>query len=72
MTLNNPRFRRLRMLPVSKAVDDSGYVLMQEHIRVERGGSPSPRIHYYDDTRGATRKVHIGWLGPHLDSWAKS
>jgi hypothetical protein len=72
MTLNEPRFRRLRILPVSKAVDDSGAVLMQEHIRVKGGRPPAPRIHYYDDTRGSTGKVHVGWLGPHLDSWGKS
>jgi hypothetical protein len=72
MTLNNPKFRRLRTLPVSSEVEADGSVLMQEHIRIERGGSPAPRIYYYDDTRGSTGRVHVGWLGPHLDSWAKS
>lgn len=71
-TLANRRFRELRTLPVSTFVEASGRVLMQEHIRIEKGGSPSPRIHYYDDTRGQTGKIHIGWFGDHLDSWAKS
>lgn len=71
-TLSNRRFRELRTLPVSPDVDPSREVLMQEHIRIERGGTPSPRIHYHDDTRGRTGKVHIGWFGDHLDSRAKS
>jgi hypothetical protein len=45
---------------------------MEEHIRIEQGGSPSPRIHYYDDTRGVTGKIHVGWFGDHLDSRAKT
>lgn len=71
-TLANPTFRALRTLPVDLAVDPAGFVLMAEHIRIERGGTPSPRIHYFDDTRGATRKIHVGWFGDHLDSRAKS
>lgn len=71
-TMENPRFRELRVLPVSADVDPSGRTLMEAHIRIEKGGSPSPRIHYYDDTRGPTGKIHIGWFGDHLDSWAKS
>jgi hypothetical protein len=45
---------------------------METHIKIEPGGSPAPRIHFYDDTRGPTGKVHIGWFGDHLDSHAKS
>lgn len=70
-TMANSRFRELRTLPVSVEVDPSGQTLMEAHIRIEQGGSPSPRIHYYDDTRGATGKIHIGWFGDHLDSRAK-
>ena len=71
-TLDNPRFREARTLPVASEVDESGRILMQEHIRIEKGGSPCPRIHYFDDTRGPTGRIHIGWFGDHLDSRAKS
>jgi hypothetical protein len=72
MTMANDRFRELRILPVSTEIDPNGRILMEQHIKIEQGGNPAPRIHYYDDTRGSTRKIHIGWFGPHLDSWAKS
>jgi hypothetical protein len=71
-TDNNPRFRRLRTLPVAAEVDATGHVYMAAHIKIERGGTPCPRIHFFDDTEGATGKVHIGWFGDHLDSSAKS
>jgi hypothetical protein len=29
-------------------------------------------MHFYDDTDGPTGKVHVGWLGPHLDSKSKN
>jgi hypothetical protein len=72
LTKNNARFRDQRTLPVSTEIDPSGKVLMEEHIKIEQGGHPAPRIHYYDDTGGETKKVHIGWFGDHLDSRAKS
>lgn len=71
-TTATERFRRLRMLPISKEVDSSGSILMEEHIRIQQGGMPSPRIHYHDDTGGATGKIHVGWFGDHLDSAGKS
>jgi hypothetical protein len=72
MTMANDRFRKLRVLPTSSEVDSSGRILMEQHIKIEQGGNPAPRIHFHDDTRGPTGKIHIGWFGPHLDSWAKS
>jgi hypothetical protein len=71
-TRNNPRFRELRVLPISSEVASDGRILMEEHIRIEKGGSPSPRIHFYDDTKGRTGKIHVGWFGDHLDSFAKT
>ena len=70
-TRKNPRFTDLRTLPVSTEVDPSGEILMLPHIRIEQGGSPAPRIHFHDDTLGKTGKIHIGWFGPHLDSFSK-
>jgi hypothetical protein len=71
-TRNNQRFRELRTLPVNPDIEPSGRVFMDSHIRIELGGSPSPRIHFHDDTGGATGKIHIGWFGDHLDSASKS
>jgi hypothetical protein len=72
LTKRRARFRGLRTLPVSTDVADAGEILMEEHVKIEQGGRPAPRIHFYDDTGGATRKIHIGWFGDHLDSPAKS
>jgi hypothetical protein len=71
-TADNRRFRDLRTLPVDTAVDSAGALYMPAHIRIEKGGTPCPRIHFHDDTDGPTGKVHIGWFGDHLDSGAKS
>lgn len=72
VSMSNARFRKLRELPVSTNVDALGRILMEEHIKIEPGGTPCPRIYYYDDTRGATGQIHVGWFGDHLDSRAKS
>lgn len=71
-TKTTERFRELRMLPVATEVSADGRMFMEEHIKIEQGGTPAPRIHFYDDTGGATKKVHIGWFGDHLDSRSKS
>lgn len=41
---------------------------MPAHIKLEKGGSPSPRIHFHDDTDGATGEIHVGWFGPHRNN----
>jgi multidrug efflux pump subunit AcrA (membrane-fusion protein) len=71
-TDQNPRFRALRTFEVDAVVDQSGTIYMPAHIKLEKGGNPSPRIHFHDDTDGSTSKVHVGWLGPHRDSKSKS
>lgn len=67
----NQRFRALRTLPVAEEAVAEGRIYMESHIRIELGGTPCPRIHFYDDTNGVTRKIHVGWFGDHLDSFAK-
>lgn len=67
-TDQNPRFRALRTFEVDALVDESGLVYMPAHIKLEKGGNPSPRIHFYDDTDGRSGNVHVGWLGPHRDN----
>jgi hypothetical protein len=39
---------------------------MLSHIKVAEGGGPlAPRIYFYDDTRGPTGIIHVGFFGPH-------
>lgn len=62
----NERLRRQRLLPVDERVDPSGAVHMWAHLKVAEGGGPiAPRIYFHDDTRGATGRVHVGFVGPH-------
>lgn len=64
--LNDPALRSARMLPVDPAVDPSGRIEMFAHLKIaEGGGGNIPRIYFYDDTKGATGMIHIGFFGPH-------
>jgi hypothetical protein len=67
-TDNNPRFRVARTFPVPFEVDDTGEVYMRAHIKIEAGGRPAPRIHFYDDSAGDTGAIHVGYFGEHLPS----
>ncbi len=63
---NSDRLRRARMLPISREVRDDGQVEMFSHLKIAEGGGPmAPRVYFYDDTDGPTKKVHIGFVGPH-------
>lgn len=63
---NNAALSGKRMLPVSAEVDATGRKLMLSHLKVaEGGGNLAPRVYFYDDTAGVTRKVHVGFVGPH-------
>lgn len=68
-TSNNPRFRQARTFPVPIEVRPDGQAYMEEHIRLEKGSDPAPRIHFWDDTGGRTGKVFVGYLGRHLPSF---
>lgn len=62
----NKGFRGARTFGVDLRVDASGSVVMEAHLKIaEGGGNLSPRIYFLDDTSGATRKVHVGFVGPH-------
>lgn len=63
---NNPKYRNARIFPVPTTVDEEGQVYMPAHIKIVEGGRPAPRVHFYDDTSGVTKKIHIGHIGPHL------
>ena len=63
---NNSGLSGKRVLPVSAEVDGTGRKLMLSHLKIaEGGGNLAPRIYFHDDTAGATRKVHVGFVGPH-------
>jgi hypothetical protein len=70
-TTNNERYRGARVLPVDRAVDASGSVYMPAHVKLGMGGK-FPRIHFYDDSKGVTGRVHVGYLGVHLASIRKN
>lgn len=65
-TTANPKCRRARMFSVPNDVHSDCEVYMESHIKISKGGSPAPRIHFYDDTGGATGKVYVGYFGDHL------
>ncbi|MCY4621631.1 MAG: hypothetical protein OXD34_07345 [bacterium] len=63
---NNPSLVADRRFPIAPSVDESGKIVMYSHLRVDLGGGVSiPRIYYFDDTKGETGKVHVGFIGPH-------
>lgn len=68
-TSNNPRFREARTFDVPLKVNQAGRVYMDEHIRLEKGSDPAPRMHFWDDTSGATGRIYVGYLGRHLPSF---
>ncbi|WP_448223441.1 hypothetical protein [Gordonia iterans] len=64
---NNPKFRRLRQLPVPRKVDPRGYEFMGEHIKIAAYKSVSPRMHLLN--RAAKHgRIYIGYIGRHLDN----
>ncbi len=65
-TDNNPKYRSARTFAVPEEVNVDGEVYMPAHIKLEAGGRPAPRIHFYDDTSGPSGSVHVGYFGAHL------
>ncbi|MGY1792796.1 hypothetical protein ACI796_02280 [Geodermatophilus sp. SYSU D00525] len=63
---NNPTLRDKRVFPVPERVAQGGRVYMPAHIRIVRRGTPAPRLHFHDDSRGASGVVHVGYVGQHL------
>lgn len=60
------KFKGTRNFLVDPQVDPSGVVTMLAHLKIsEGGGNLAPRVYFYDDTNGSTKKVHIGFVGPH-------
>ena len=65
-TLKNAQLRSTRVFAVSTDLDSSGLKLMVAHAKIQaRGSGHIPRVFFYDDTRGKTKNIHIGFIGPH-------
>lgn len=63
---SNPRLRACRVLPIDPAVGAGESTYMGSHLKIQKGGGPQiPRVYFFDDTSGATGKIHIGFIGPH-------
>ena len=65
-TNTTPKLREARTFTVPKAVNSAGRLYMPAHIKIQQGGTPCPRIHFYDDSGGATGLIHVGYVGDHL------
>jgi hypothetical protein len=64
--MDTPALARHRRLPVAAEVSQSGSIEMQAHLKIQIGGATNvPRLYFYDDTGGTTRKIHVGFYGPH-------
>lgn len=62
--MNNEKFALKRVFPVDRAVDPSGRVTMEAHIKIaEGGGSQAPRIYFLSSRE--LGKVFVGYFGPH-------
>ena len=58
-----------RWFPIDTAVDPSGYAAMFSHFKNgTKSGSQMLRIYFHDDAKGVTGKMHIGYIGDHLDT----
>lgn len=63
---DNPKYYEPRVRRVDTAVHPKGRMYMEAHIKVAEGGGPLiPRIHFVDDTGRSTKKIHVGFFGPH-------
>ncbi len=60
------RYGDKRVFAVDQRIDESGEIEMQAHLKVRTKGNKNiPRIYFHDDSRGRTRRIHIGLIGPH-------
>ncbi len=65
-TTNNFDLMADRSFPIDTEVSETGRCIMRSHIKIQKtGNSHIPRVYFYDDTRGKTGKMHVGFIGPH-------
>lgn len=62
------KYGEARTFVVPTSVDPSGRAMFLTHVHIEPGKvRPNPRLHYLDDTApGASGRIYVGHLGPHL------
>ncbi len=63
---SNPDLRAKRVFPVPRDVVPDGQAYMAAHIKLLKRGDVAPRLHFHDDSGGATGKVYVGYIGRHL------
>lgn len=62
----NAKLSSARFFVIDERIDPDGRKYMESHLKIsEGGGDLAPRIYFYDDTKGATGLVHVGFVGPH-------
>ncbi|WP_454198140.1 hypothetical protein [Nocardia sp. Marseille-Q1738] len=62
----NEKLRAQRVLPVATEVSENGFIFMEAHLKIAKGGGQlAPRIYFYVDTPRA--RVHVGYFGPHYN-----
>ena len=63
---NDGKLWRMRRFLISRKAAPTGYQHMEAHLKIaEGGGQHIPRLYFYDDTKGKTKQVHVGFIGPH-------
>lgn len=65
-TNTTPKLRAARTFAVPTAVTSAGRIYMPAHLKIQQGGAPCPRVHFHDDSGGATGLIHVGYVGDHL------
>lgn len=68
----DPRMAHQRRFRVPHTISTSGYAEFWAHIKIGNSGQVAPRLHYLDDTGGATGSVIVGYLGHHLKNTKSS
>lgn len=54
-----------RVFEIDPMATGDSWMQMEAHLKFGTGTPNAPRIYFYDDTRGLTGKVHVGFIGPH-------
>lgn len=66
-TMKDPALKATRLFPVSTDLDVTGTKQMVAHAKIQmKGGGQIPRVYFFDDLKGSTGKIHIGFIGPHF------
>jgi hypothetical protein len=65
-TIDDANLVAARTFVVATDVHPVGKAYMEQHVKIDKGGHSAPRIHLYDDSGGATQRIYVGYVGPHL------